>query len=104
MTAVQSADPDSEREVVRSLIPAEYKVFDRHATVLELVRCELGCRSRNCLCNSLGGTVDSKDVAIADALEHGACGDAGTAANLQHAHARAQRQCFDDFSEAWQVS
>ena len=70
MPAVQGANPDSEREVIGSLILPENEIFYRHATELQFARCELGS-------------------------------DARTTANLQNTHARAQRQCCNDFSEAW---
>jgi hypothetical protein len=58
MSAVQGANPDSEREVIGSLMPPENEIFNRYATVLQLARCEFGCRACNGLCNSFGGTVD----------------------------------------------
>ena len=83
-----------------SLPLREDEILYRHATELQLARCELGCGAGNGLRNRLGGTVDGENAAFADALEHRACSDARTAANFKNTHAWAQRQRCDDFSQA----
>lgn len=97
---VQGANANGERNVKGRLSPGENEVLNGGATKLESAGSDFRAGTRYGLRNGLGGTVNGKDMPIADAANNCTGRDARPATNLEDAHAGAKWQRIDDSCEA----
>jgi hypothetical protein len=99
VSAAEGAHPDRERQVERWLAGAQFEVLDGHVAHAQQSGRDL-CRGVALgACDPRGGPVDDENVPVPDSLRHRFGGASWRAADLQHPHARAQRQRVDHGSE-----
>ncbi|MDC7809497.1 hypothetical protein PQS32_05030 [Sphingomonas koreensis] len=76
-----------EGKVEAGFAAGQGEIFDRNRPQLEQTRLTFGTRGRCGDTDGGGGAVDRDHLTMPDAAEHRARGDAGAAADLEHAHA-----------------